>query len=458
MTAGYRSLSFWHDTVPGPLDPRPALPGDRDADVAIIGAGYTGLWTAYHLSLLDPSLRIVVLEREIAGFGASGRNGGWALGEYGISPMAFAAASSRDAALRQTRSLYDAVDDIGRVADAEDIDCHYAKGGWIDWARSPTQLERAKASVTARHKLGLTEDEVRLLGPDEAKAFGNATGTIGGKFLSAVAAIHPSRLVRGLAEACERRGVVIHEGTACSGFESGVVHTDRGNVRAEVVVRATEGYTRDLAGHRRTMAPIYSLMIATAPLPDHVWDEIGLHTRPTFKDTRHLTIYGQRTADGRFAFGGRGAPYRFGSLIDPATERAGSVHDELVRTLRELFPVIGDVEVTHRWGGVLGAPRDWFPSVRLDRSTGLATAGGYVGDGGAASKLAGHTLAELIVGVESERTDLPWVGHVSPKWEPEPLRWLGVNAGLMVAGAADRAEARRGRTTWHSSVLKRLIG
>jgi len=206
VTAGYRSLSFWHDTVPGPLDPRPALPGDRDADVAIIGAGYTGLWTAYHLSLLDPSLRIVVLEREIAGFGASGRNGGWALGEYGISPMAFAAASSRDAALRQTRSLYDAVDDIGRVADAEDIDCHYAKGGWIDWARSPTQLERAKASVTARHELGLTEDEVRLLGPDEAKAFGNATGTIGGKFLSAVAAIHPSRLVRGLAEACERRG------------------------------------------------------------------------------------------------------------------------------------------------------------------------------------------------------------------------------------------------------------
>ena len=224
------------------------------------------------------------------------------------------------------------------------------------------------------------------------------------------------------------------------------------------MVRATEGYTRDLAGHRRTMAPIYSLMIATAPLPDHVWDEIGLHTRPTFKDTRHLTIYGQRTADGRFAFGGRGAPYRFGSLIDPATERAGSVHDELVRTLRELFPVIGDVEVTHRWGGVLGAPRDWFPSVRLDRSTGLATAGGYVGDGVAASKLAGHTLAELIVGVESERTDLPWVGHVSPKWEPEPLRWLGVNAGLMVAAAADRAEARRGRTTWHSSVLKRLIG
>ncbi|MBC8364702.1 MAG: FAD-dependent oxidoreductase [Actinobacteria bacterium] len=458
MTDGYRSLSLWHDTVPGPLEPRSALPGDRDTDVAIIGAGYTGLWTAYHLALLDPSLRIMVLEREIAGFGASGRNGGWALGEYGISPMAFAAASSTDAALRQTRALYDAVDAIGRVAGDEGIDCHYAKGGWIDWARNPAHLERAKASVAARHELGLTEDEVRVLGPDEARTIGNASGVLGGRFLSAVAAIHPARLVRGLADACERRGVVIHEGTACTGFEQGVVRTDRGAVRAEVVVRATEGYTRDLAGHRRTMAPIYSLMIATAPLPDAVWDEIGLHDRPTFKDTRHLTIYGQRTADGRFAFGGRGAPYRFGSRIDPATEQAGSVHDELVATLRDLFPVIGDVEITHRWGGVLGAPRDWFPAVCLDRSTGLATAGGYVGDGVAASKLAGHTLADLIVGVESERTDLPWVGHVSPKWEPEPLRWLGVNAGLMVAAAADRAEARRGRITWHSSVLKRLTG
>jgi glycine/D-amino acid oxidase-like deaminating enzyme len=458
-----REVSFWHDTVPGPLDPRPALSGDRDADVAIVGAGFTGLWTAYHLLRIDPTLRVMLLEREIAGFGASGRNGGWALGEYSISPMAWAARSTPEGAVRQMRGLYDAIDDIGRVADAEDIDCHYAAGGWIDMARSGPQAERIADGVRARHALGLTDDDVRWVGADEARSFCNATDVVGGWFNSHVAAIHPSRLVRGLAEVVERLGATIYEETAVSeivpadGAGPARLVTGRGTVRADVVVRATEGYTRDLAGHRRTIAPLYSMMVATEPLSDAVWDEIGLTGRPTFGDGRNLTIYGQRTADGRIAIGGRGAPYQFGSKVSSTTGVHHEVHDKVVASLRELFPVLNDAAITHRWGGVLGLSRDWVPSCGFDRASGMAWAGGYVGDGVATAKLAGHTIAELITGIDSDRTDLPWIGHRARKWEHEPLRWAGINAGLWLAGGADRAEARTGRPARRVDWLNRLL-
>jgi glycine/D-amino acid oxidase-like deaminating enzyme len=361
------------------------------------------------------------------------------------------------------RALYDAIDDIGRVADAEGIDCHYAKGGWIDLARSSVQADRISAGVRARHDLGLSADDVRWVDADEARRFCNATDVVGGWFNAHVAAIHPCRLVRGLAEAVERLGGTIHEETAVLSIEpvdgsgSARVVTDRGTVRAGVVVRATEGYTRDLAGHRRTIAPVYSMMVATEPLSADVWEEIGLTDRPTFGDGRNLIIYGQRTADGRLAVGGRGAPYRFGSKLVSTTGAHQPIHDAVEATIRQMFPVVGDAAITHRWGGVLGLSRDWTPSVGLDRATGMAWGGGYVGDGVATAKLAGQTIAELVTGTESERTDLPWVDHLARKWEPEPFRWIGINAGLRLAASADRAEARTGRATRRIDWLNRLL-
>jgi glycine/D-amino acid oxidase-like deaminating enzyme len=235
-------------------------------------------------------------------------------------------------------------------------------------------------------------------------------------------------------------------------------------VRARYVIRATEGYTPAFPGLHRALAPVYSLMIATAPLPEEAWAEIGLAGRPTFSDLRHLIIYGQRTADGRLAFGGRGAPYHFGSAVRPSFDQVPAVFNALRRTLAELFPVLGEVKVTHGWGGPLGVPRDWCASVGLDRSTGLGWAGGYVGDGVATTNLAGRTLAaliteaDLITGTDSEITRLPWVGHRSPRWEPEPLRWLGANAGLQAMSWADRVEARTGRPSLAAQFAGRFLG
>jgi len=423
--------------------------------VAIVGAGYTGLWTAYYLLGADPSLRVALVEQEIAGFGASGRNGGWCSALFPVSASRLASEHGRDAAVAQYRAMRDSVAEVIRVAATERIEADTALGGTVVLARTEPQLRRARGEVDQAREFGI---DLELLDAESARRRLAATSVVGGTYTPHCAAIHPAKLARGLADAVEARGASIYEQTRASAVEPGVVHTERGTLRADVVVRATEGYTPRLAGQRRAIAPVYSLIIATEPLPQATWDEIGLAERETFADYRHLIIYGQRTADGRMVFGGRGAPYHFGSRIDASYDRVPAVFAALQRTLGELFPVLRDAEITHRWGGPLGVARDWHASVGLDRITGLAWAGGYVGDGVSTTNLAGRTLADLILRNDSPLTDLPWVGHRSPRWEPEPLRWLGANAGLRAMTWADAAEARNGRSSRLAGAVNRLLG
>jgi len=456
----YRRLSYWWDSLPddlaGPV--RPALDASTTADVAIVGAGYTGLWTAYYLAKSDPALRIVVLEAETAGFGASGRNGGWASALFPTSMSKVAESSSREGAVSLLEAMFDTVDEVGRVTAAEGIDCHFRKGGTIALIRTPVQMERARAEIEDHRSWGFGPEHFSLLSADEARARLDATDVLGATYSPHCAAIHPARLVRGLARAVERLGVTIHEGTRVTSIEPGVVRTEHGDVRAPRIVRATEAWTSHLPGHERDIAPVYSLVLATEPLPAELWAQIGLRQGETFNDHRHLIIYGQRTADDRFVFGGRGAPYHLGSRIKPEFDHEPAVFDELWRVLRELFPAVSSRAVTHTWGGPLGIPRDWYPSVGLDPATGVGWAGGYVGDGVASSNLAGRTLADLVRGQRTERTALPWVNRRSPKWEPEPLRWLGVNLGLRVMGSADDAEERSGKPSRRAELLAPFLG
>jgi glycine/D-amino acid oxidase-like deaminating enzyme len=402
----------------------------------VVGAGYTGLWTAYYLARADPALRIVVVESEVAGFGASGRNGGWCSALFPTS-----LGEAQDAAMRGS------VDEVQRVALEEGIDCHYAKGGTIVLARSPAQLARARA----------TYGDAVLTAAEAAQRL-RATRTLGATYTADCAAIHPGRLVRGLADVVTRRGVVLHERTPALAISRGLVRTPHGSVRAPYVVRATEGFTARLPGLARALVPVYSLVIASEPLPAHVWDEIGLAQRETFSDHRHLIIYGQRTADDRLVFGGRGAPYHLRSGTSPAYDRDQRVFAELHATLLDLFPVLKGVRFTHAWGGPLGIPRDWCASVGLDREAGLAWAGGYVGDGVSTTNLAGRTLRDLILGRDTELTALPWVDHRSPSWEPEPLRWLGINAGLRTMTLADAEESLTRRPSLLARAMAPLLG
>ena len=472
MTAtvgGYRSISLWHDELAGSgaddLTPRPGPDGDLDTDVAIVGAGYTGLWTAYYLLEHSPGLRVTLVEAQIAGFGASGRNGGWCSALFPASTSALARSHGRDAALALRRAMNGCVDEVGRVAAAEGIDCHWAPGGTVRLARTPVQLLRARAELAEDTAFGGV-DGVELLDASAAYRHAGATDVLGGTFIPHCARIQPARLVRGLAAAVERRGGVILERTRAlqihgadlaPGSTPRVV-TDRGTVRARHVVRATEAWAATLPGSERAVVPVYSLIVATEPLPAQFWQRTGMAAGQTFSDHRNLIVYGQRTADDRLVFGGRGAPYHFGSRIEPAYDREPAVFSGLRQAVLELFPGVRGHAFTHAWGGPLGIARDWRASVGLDAGSGVAWAGGYVGDGVGTSNLAGRTLADLLLGHDTELVRLPWVGHRSPRWEPEPLRWLGVNAGLRAMTAADAEERLTRRPSLAAKALAPFLG
>jgi len=444
--AFYRSRSLWLDRLDGdPLTPRAPLDGPLDVDVAVVGAGYTGLWTSYYLRRADPGLRVAVLERDVAGFGASGRNGGWCLGFLPMDLERLARRAGHGPAMALQREMFRTVDEVGQAAGREGIDCHYHKGGTLQLATSPVQLRRLHARVEQARRMGLGDADLCLLGPVEARRRVDVPGLLGAVLSPHCAAVDPARLVRGLARAVEQGGARIYESTPATRIRRGGVDTPHGRVRAEVVVRATEGYTPTLPGTHRTVVPLYSLMIATEPLPAAAWEQIGWSGRETVAAGGHLFVYAQRTRDGRVAFGGRGAPYHFASRVRPGYDRHDRVHRGLRDALAELLPAAAHARLTHRWGGPLGVARDWSASVGLDRASGLAWAGGYVGDGVAAANLAGRTLADLVTGADSELVRLPWVQHRSRRWEPEPLRWLGINGALLLAGSADAAEQRTGR-------------
>jgi glycine/D-amino acid oxidase-like deaminating enzyme len=431
-------VSYWFAELGGPPAPRATLPGDTQADVCIVGAGLTGLWTAYYLKKADPSLNVVVVESRFAGFGASGRNGGWASGLVPGSRQRFAKLHGVDAVKTQQRLMNDAIDEVIDVAVAEGIEADVVKSGTIRIASSELQVRRLRAGVEEDHTWGVPES--RFLSRAELAERIRIPEAVAGTYTPHCARIQPARYVRGLADVVTALGVQLYESTTVTRIEPGAAHTDHGAVRAPVVLRATEGYTAGLPGERRTWLPMNSAMIVTEPLPKAVWDEIGWAGAETLGDKCYSHMYGQRTADGRIAIGGRGIPYRFGS----ATDRDGATQSKTIRSLVEVlhrrFPAAREYAVVHAWCGVLAVPRDWSSSIVFDPATGLGHAGGYVGQGVTTTNVAGRTLRDLVFGHETELTGLPWVGHTSRRWEVEPFRWLGVRSMYLAYSRADRRE------------------
>jgi glycine/D-amino acid oxidase-like deaminating enzyme len=441
----YRGLSLWHRSVPGPLTPRLSLAGDVRADVAIVGAGFTGLWTAYELVKAEPTMRIAVLEREIAGFGASGRNGGWVSSAFPVPKGMMADAYGRDATIALQRALFDTVDEVGRTCDAEGIDAHFRKGGAIGVATLQPEADRFLAAIEEDRAFGFGPDDVAWLSADELGRRVRVNGAIGASFTRHCARVHPALLARGLADVVERRGVHVFERTRVRSVADGVVEAESGRIRADVVVRAVEGYGTDIRPRRRTVAPVYSYMVATEPMPASFWDEVGWDGYECVWDGPRMYLYAQRTEDDRIAIGGGSLRAPFASRVRPGFDRSDRVFLQIRRVIRHRWPAAADARITHAWGGALGVSRDWFPSVGLDRGRRSAWAGGYAGDGVAAANLAGRTLRDLILERDTDLTDLPWVGHRSGRWEPEPFRWVGVNLGVSLAVAADRFERATGR-------------
>jgi glycine/D-amino acid oxidase-like deaminating enzyme len=436
-------VSFWYANTQTPA-PRPGLAGDCEADVCIVGAGFTGLWTAYELKRAAPQLRVVVLERAFAGYGASGRNGGWLSAQFAASREQMAKTHGRDAVLALQQGMRDTVDEVIAVCAREEIDADVVKHGLLRVARTPAQRVRLAAAVAQDRAWGAGEDDLLELDAPALAARVDVADGLAGSFTPHCARVQPAKLVQGLARAVERLGVEILEDTAVLEVRPGAAICTRGTVRARHVLRCLEGFTPSLRGQRRTWLPLNSAMVVTAPLSESAWASIGWARAELLGDSAHAYVYAQRTADGRIALGGRGVPYRFGSRTDVDGQTQQRTIGQLVGLLHALFPAARDAAIDHAWCGVLGVPRDWSPTVSLDPQTGLGLAGGYVGHGVATANLAGRTLCDLVLGHDTPRTQLPWVGHRARRWEPEPLRYVGAQLVYGLYRGADRREARRG--------------
>ncbi|WP_338671955.1 FAD-binding oxidoreductase [Streptomyces sp. SCSIO 30461] len=440
-------ISFWYaqEGVPAPREP---LPGDTTADVCIVGGGYTGLWTAYYLKKAVPFLNITVLEARFCGYGASGRNGGWLYN--GIAGRdRYARLHGHEAAVRLQQAMNDTVTEVIDTARAERIDADIHHGGVLEVAYTPAQLARLRDFHTVEIAFG--EKDRELYGARATAQRIRVAGAVGSSWTPHGARIHPVKLANGLAAAVEALGVTIHESTPVTEIRPKHAVTPYGTVRAPYVLRCTEGFTATLAHQRRTWLPMNSSMIATEPLPAALWDTIGWEGREALGDMAHAYMYAQRTADDRIAIGGRGVPYRYASNTDNDGRTQPATIAALRAILTRFFPQLAHVRIDHAWSGVLGVPRDWCATVTLDRSTGLGWAGGYVGSGVAAANLAARTLRDLIQqdsgqSGPTDLTALPWVNHKVRKWEPEPLRWLGVHSLYAAFRAADRRELA-GRST-----------
>ncbi len=426
----YRSYSFWLENAGDDLTPRPSLDGTTEVDVAILGAGFTGLWTAYCLLRRDPSLNVLVVEREIAGFGASGRNGGWCVADFPVSPSVMVRRYGREAARAVSLAMIDSVDDIGRVTEEEGIDAHYAHGGALVIARAEYDLPKIEEMWEEYRSIGL-EDRVALLDAGQTAARMRVANAVGSLWAREGAAIQPARLARGLARAVERRGGRIVEQTTVQDYAGGSpprLITDRGEVWARrAIVLAGEAYLSRLPKLRRHVIPMTSHMVVTEPLSSEIWEQLGWEQRDVVIGFGSTAGYLNHTADGRIAFGAYRARYPYGSRISDDLDRMEDVFAHARDAARVWFPVLQHVNFTHAWGGVFGVPRDRMPTMGFNPSTGVALAYGYSGEGVATANLSGRVLADLLTQTDSELTPLPMTSHQPVPWEPEPLRSIAVN-------------------------------
>ena len=427
-------MNLWDATLKSKPAERESLKKTEEVDVAIIGAGFTGLWSAYDLLSNNPDLKSAIIEKERLGFGASGRNGGWVSALY----------PSGIGADEVTPHLVQSINEIGIFASKYAPDANFRKGGTVTFARNKGQLKRLKKDIGSGIFLDKSETKEKV----------KVDGALGSLFTPDCATIHPGRFVRALADHVEQLGARIYEKSPSLRSSDHKVTTPSGALIATTVISATEAFAK--SGRERV--PLYSLMVATEPISEKIWEQIGLNHGESFAEASHLVTYGQRTADNRLAVGGRGAPYLFGSLMRPTAENDSQVHDQLIAMVRQWFPPLANTQFTHRWGGAVSVTRDWQPFANFNKATGQAKAGGYVGDGVTLSYLAAKTLADLILEKDSELTKLPFANHTPPLWEPEPLRWVGVNAVVKLIGLADREEVFTNRPSLIAKTLSRVTG
>jgi glycine/D-amino acid oxidase-like deaminating enzyme len=452
----WKNISLWMDQLGEPLIPRPSLEQDISVDVAIMGAGYTGLWTAYYLKQQNPELSIAIVEAQTAGFGASGRNGGWLMGELAGQDKLLKDSTEQQRTLGH-HIIHGIPDEVARVLDKEGIECDYQKGGVIYVAaRYPEQTESLKDSYQSLDQLGYETDDYRWLEGHDLTDKINIAEAKAAIYSPHCASIHPAKLVRGLARVVENLGVKIYENTPAINWTKGSIKTPNAHIKTQWVVPALEAYgitlKKSLYPLKKYHLPVQSLIIATEPLSNELWLELGLKNGEVFSDYSRQVTYGTRTKDNRLVFGARGS-YLFGGQLRHDFTLTDTEIKLRKNIMIDLFPQLENVTITHAWGGNLSMARKFHPHMLIDQDKQFAIAGGYGGEGVGASNLAGRTLADLILNKETHLTTMPWVckqGRMDTlkKWEAEPIPWLGYKTVIKSFDLEDNILNNKSTPVW----------
>jgi len=411
-----------------PGAPCPPLDRDQDVDVVVLGGGYTGMWTAYHLTELDPGIRLAILEADICGGGPSGRNGGFTTGWWDeISPLV--KLFGEEPARRACEELGRSIAGIGEFCERNDVDAWYTHGGSLTVASSPAQEDDVREEVDIAVSLGAA-GEYEWLSADQVRKHCDSPVFGGGAYMPQGATVQPARLARGLRRVLLDRGVRIFEGTRVSRFRAGPdgvveVETPGGRVRADKAVLALNAWSIALRYFRLRLTTWGSYIVLTPPIPERL-EKIGWTGGECITDARFALHYFRTTRDGRIAFGGGGGRAGVGHLISPRLHRDDESFQRAARGFRRLFPQLADVPLEEAWGGPIDVSPTHVPYMgALGTSGSILYAVGYSGNGVAPSHLAGRVLSALATGRDDPVTHLPMVDYSPRRFPPEPLRSVG---------------------------------
>lgn len=413
----------WLQTAPDPPAPLP-LVGRTKADVAIVGGGYTGLWTAIHLKEREPTLDVVVLEAATVGHGASGRNGGFAMCLLDFSLAHLHRRYGTDDARAAHLAVERTIDEIEEAIGRHHIDCEWRKGGLLMVATNPGQQARLQADLEAASAMGLT-DSIRHVGQDDLLARVRSPTYLEAVWEPQCAVLHPAKLARGLSDAAVRLGVRVHQRSPVLDIgDDATLRTPNGTVTAQQVVLATNAWAHDTPHFRRRVRPLYTYVLMTEPLSAEQRSRVGWEGFEGIEDKRNYVHYYRRTLDGRILWGGTDALDHRGR-IDTRFDTAQRVRAALERSFRATFPQLHDLRFTHHWGGPIGITGTFLPLFGTLANGRVHYGVAYNGHGVAPSHLGGKILRDRVLGVEGELTALPFVDGREIVFPPAPLGTIG---------------------------------
>jgi glycine/D-amino acid oxidase-like deaminating enzyme len=434
MTTDFAAKSYWMSTRP--YTPGPALEGSTTVDVAIVGGGFTGMSTAHHLHQADPGLRVAVLESDVVGYGASGRNAGFSMTKIGmmhsLTALRFGKTKAKEAHLYADRAvtlLKDLVADLG-------LDCDYEHPGFLWVATSPKYEKRLLKEIALVHRMGITG--IQLIAPEDLSARVNSPTYVGPAWWEAnCGLLNPAKLSWAWRDVNAAAGVEIYEQTPVTSLtdqgNTHVLSTPNGSVRATKVVLATNAWSHAFPGLERKQVPVWTYIVLTEPLTSEQLDSIGWSGREGIEDIRDLVHYYRLTPDNRLLIGGRDVSLGDGRTMDNDSNAA--IWDGLRSDVRAMFPALKDVTFTHAWGGPVSAALDMFPAIGYLGGKDIVYSLGCVGHGVSTTHLNGQTIRDLVLERDTDLTDVFFVnrklapfppgaaGHATAERIAAYLRW-----------------------------------